>query len=366
MSKRTRTIVLLVLLALILGYIIYVLWVKPNRVREQTIAVTTVPVIAKDLTINLHTIGTVQAYNSVAVKSQVTGQLLQVAFHEGDDVKQGQPLFYIDPKPYQALLDQATAALAQDEAQLANAKAVLGRNQVLERKGFVSQQDFDAAHTNVAGLVAKVQADLAMVENAKLQLSYCTITAPIGGRTGDLKIDPGNLIKENDNTPLVMINQITPIYVRFSIPSEYLLELQHRFATHPIEISVKTESHNLQGKLSFIDNTVNADTGTILLKATFANEAVALWPGEFVKVQVPAAELSNALVIPTVAVQMGQHGAYVFVVKDNVAHLQKITTGAVQGELTVITSGLTVGDAVVTSGLLRLQDGAPVQVIAAP
>jgi membrane fusion protein, multidrug efflux system len=329
-----------------------------------------VPVVAesaeqKNVPLQIKAIGNVEAYNTVAVKSQVNGEISEVYFREGQDVKQGKMLFRIDPRPFEAALRQAESALVRDRAQAVNAKEDSKRYASLAGKGYVSVQEYDKARTNADALDAVVKADEAVVENARLQLEYTAIMSPIDGRTGAIAVQKGNIVKAND-VPLVTINQITPIYVTFSVPEQDLANIKKYQASGDLHVDVNIpQSGNkpIKGSLTFIDNKVNTTTGTIVLKATFANQDRVLWPGQFVDVVLTLTTERNRVVIPTQAVQTGQQGQYVYVIKDDLtAEFRVVTPGRLYGDLTIIDKGIAAGEKVVTDGQLRITPGVKVEV----
>ena len=314
--------------------------------------------------------GTAEPVQTVAVVSQVGGQLAKVTFKEGEDVKAGQLLIQIDPRPYQAVLDQSLGILARDQAQLANAEADLKRYEALVAKEYVTAQQYEQAKTTAQAQRATLAADRANVETARLNLQFASIRAPISGRAGSLLVKEGNLVKAGGQ-PLVTINQIHPILVRFAVPVVHLpLLRQYGSAALPVQVrpgGVSGTAAPTNGTLSFVDNAVDTLTGTILLKARFENVDGALWPGEFVNVVLALFTQGDALVVPSSAVVQGQQGPFVFVVKaDNTAETRPVAIGRVAGDLTVIEKGLEVGELVVTDGQLRLTAGAKVQVKGAP
>ncbi len=330
----------------------------------------TVPVVAetadrKNVPLQVKAIGNVEAYNTVTIKSQVNGEISEVHFRDGQDVKRGKLLFKIDPRPFESALRQAESALARDRAQAKNAQEESKRYAGLAEKGFVSAQEYDRARTNADALNAVVQADEAAAENARLQLEYTSIKAPIDGQTGAITIQKGNVVKAND-LPLVTINQITPIYVTFSVPEQDLSNIKRYQASGGLHVEVNNPQENkkpVKGSLTFIDNKVNTQTGMIILKATFANKDRALWPGQFVDVVLTLTTERNRIVVPTPAVQTGQQGQYVYVIKDDMtAELRVVTPGRLYGDWTVIDKGITAGERVVTDGQLRLVPGAKVEI----
>lgn len=338
-----------------------------KNIQSTPIAVTVSTVQQKEVTLRSHAIGKVEPFVTVAVKSRVDGELLSVGFKEGDYVKEGQIIFQIDPQPFRVALQQAEANLAHDQAQLDNFKNILQRYAPLMKKGYVSQQEYDQADANTKGQEATVMADEAAVANAKLNLDYCTIRASISGRTGNLLVNQGNLVKATDTNPLVVINQITPVYITFSLPEQQLNSIQHELHNGllPVYLQLKNQTVRAQGQVSFIDNSVDPSTGMIKLKATFENKQEEFWPGEYVEVTIPYETLPQALLIPTRAIQMSPDGAYVFVVnKDATVTLKSITTGAMVDDNTVVVAGLVAGDVVVLTGQTQLVDGSVVSVTA--
>jgi multidrug efflux system membrane fusion protein len=330
------------------------------------VPVTTARVDQRALPYEITAIGTAEPIQTVAVVAQVGGLLSKVAFKEGDDVKQGQLLFQIDPRPYQATLDQALGILARDQAQLANAEADLKRYEALVAKDYVTAQQYEQAKTAAEADRATLAADRANVETARLNLQFAAIRSPINGRTGGLLVKEGNLVKAGGQ-PLVTINQIHPILVRFSVPVIHLpLLRKYGSAALPVQVrpgGVSATTAPAHGTLSFVDNAVDTLTGTILLKAQFQNEDGALWPGELVNVVLDLFTQPNALVVPSQAVVQGQQGTFVFVVKsDNTAEVRPVLVSRVVGDLSLIDQGLSAGEVVVTDGQLRLTAGAKVQV----
>src|SRR4030043_600117 len=329
---------------------------------KPPVPVTTGTVIQKTVPVQVRAIGNVEAYSPISVKSQIDGQLIRVHFKEGQDVKKGDILFTIDPRPYEAALKQAEANFAKDSAQLENARVEVSRYAELVKKGYVAQEQYDQIRTNAAALEATVNADKALVENARLQLRYCFIYSPITGRTGNLMANQGNLIKANADNPMITINQIQPIYVTFSVPEQYLSEIKKYMAGSKVKVEVyvtRDEDHPEEGVLTFVDNTVDMTTGTIKLKGTFANKEKRLWPGQFVNVILTLTTQPNAVVAPSQAIQTGQSGDYVFVIKSDLTVESRpvVIDRTLDGE-TVVEKGLQPGDKVVTDGPLRLFPGA--------
>ena len=333
--------------------------VEPSA--SEGVPVTVAKAQRKTVPIVLRAIGNVQAYSTVAVKSRVDGQIFEAGFKEGQMVHKGDQLFTIDPRPFDAAVRQADAALARDKAQLEGAQLDLTRYSQLAKSGFAAQQKYEESKTAVESLDATVKADQAAIETAKLNQSYASIRSPIDGRTGSVLIHPGNLVKANDTNALVVINQVKPIYVSFSIPEQYLTEISQRTASSPLQVEARLGDEDEQpmiGQLTFVNNAVDTTTGTIMLKATFANDDERLVPGAFVHVRVILKTLENALVVPTPAIQVGQSGNYVYVVgADDTAQLHPVGGLIDLGNETVVTSGLNEGDRIVTDGQLRLRPG---------
>lgn len=331
----------------------------------MAVPVTVAAVSQKTVPIEVRAIGNVEAYSTVTVKSQVEGEVEQVHFLEGQDVKQGDLLFHIDARPFEARLQQAEANLARDEAEARNAQAKAARYKNLFESGIVSKDQFDQFQTSAEALDASVRADKAAVVNAKLQLGYCTIRSPIDGRTGSLLIHPGNIVKAND-TSLLVINQIQPVYVSFSVPEQFLPEIKRNMAARKLTVLATVPDDTTKpaaGDLSFINNTVDANTGTIQLKGNFSNGDRRLWPGQFVNVALRLTSWENATVVPNQAIQTGEKGQYVYVVKSDLsAELRPVSVGPSYEGDTVVEKGLGPGDQVVTDGQLLLYPGAKVEV----
>jgi multidrug efflux system membrane fusion protein len=330
----------------------------PVPVTVTTVGVKTVPV-------EVRAIGNVEALATVSVKALVAGTVETANFREGQDVKKGELLFKLDERPFRATLMQLEANLARNEAELRNAESQAGRAEKLLGEGIVSREQYDSFRTSADALMAAVRADQAAIERARIDLEYCTIQSPIDGRTGSLLFHPGNIVKSND-TVLVVINQMDPIYVSFSVPELHLSLIKRRLGSDRLPVSAAIpgeESFSAEGTLAFIDNAVDTKTGTIRLKATFSNRERKLWPGQFVNVILRLSTQEGAVVIPTQAVQTGQSGFYVYVVKsDMTTELRPILPGTEVSGLTVIQSGLKQGETVVTDGQLRLFPGAKVEV----
>src|SRR5262245_47762299 len=363
--------------------------------RPPTVPVTVSDVVPRDVPVQVRAIGNVQAYATVSVLSLVGGELFKIHFTEGQDVKAGDLLFAIDPRPFKTALQQAEAQLAQHQAQVAQAQANLAKDTAqyenarveearykkLADGGFVAREQYDQMLTNEQSLAATieadkaavttarsvVQADQAMVENARLQLSYTEIRAPIDGRTGSVLIHQGNVVKANDvGNPLVVITRIHPIYVTFAVPEQFLDRIKRYRAAGELKVDAATQApseRTARGELSFINNTVDATTGTIQLKATFANEDNSLWPGQFVNVVLTLTTERSALVIPSRAIQPGQQGPFVFIVKpDLTVESRPVVVAFTEGLDSVVAKGITSGERVVTDGQLRLIPGVRVEI----
>ena len=329
------------------------------------VPVTIATVAQKAMPIEIQVIGSVEPYSSVAIRSQITGQLISVNFREGDIVQRGQVLFELDRRPLEAALGQAQANLTRDMAQAANAEVQATRFQQLVDRGIAPREQGDTARTSVAALNATVEADRAALENAKIQLQYATITAPIAGRTGALQVHQGNLVRANDQTPLVVINEVAPISVAFTIPESRLADLRRYMSRGSLMVAATPQGSDTaaSGRIAFIDNAVDQNTGTIRIKGTFPNTDGRLWPGQFVNVLVTLSTDPTAIVVPSAAVQAGQEGTYVFAVKpDQSVEMRQVTVARTRGAESVIASGVRPGETVVTDGHLRLVPGGRISV----
>jgi multidrug efflux system membrane fusion protein len=338
---------------------------KSGKPTSAPLPVTVGTTIQKTVPVQLRAIGNVQAYSTVSVKSKVGGELVRVHFTEGQDVKKGELLFTIDPRPYEAALKQAEANLERNLALAKNAQEDVRRYEFLIQKGVVARQQYEKFRTDSDALEATVLADRAAVENAKIQLGYCSIHSPIDGRTGSLIIQQGNIIKAEDIN-LVVINQIIPIYVAFSIPEQFLPEIKKYMASGKLQVEAivpMNEERPERGVITFIDNTVDINTGTLRLKGTFANHQEKLWPGQFVNVVLILTTEPNVIVVPSQAIQIGQEGQYVFVVKqDLTVESRPVVAGRTVNGETVVQRGLRADEKVVTDGQLRLYSGAKVEI----
>lgn len=334
---------------------------KPKAKPPVPVAVATAA--RKDVPVQLKAIGNIEPFNSVAIKSQVNGQIAKVHFKDGSDVQKGALLVTLQPESFQAALNQSEAALARDLAQARFAREQAERYQQLVAEGIVTKDQYDQLRTNAESAAAAVAADRAAIANARIQLNYCYIRSPISGRTGNLSLQLGNLVKANDLT-LVTVNQISPIYATFSIPEKSLPEVKKAMAERALKIEaiVPNDPNGKEtGTISFLDNAVNAATGTIRLKGVFANADRKLWPGQFVDVVMTLGVRRDAVVVPTQAVQVGQQGQHVYVVKpDKTAEMRPVTVAAEQAGESIIEKGVAPGETVVVSGQLRLTPGAKV------
>jgi multidrug efflux system membrane fusion protein len=365
--------------------------VQAKKPGEDAVPVTIGEVVEKPMPVEIAVIGTVEAYHTVMVKSQIGGELVRVFFTEGQDVKKGDLLFQIDPRPYQQAVSQAEAALAQDEAQVMRAEATVARDVAQTRhaqiqaaryaklaaEGVISKEQNEQMNTShrsaeeltradrasLESVRAGVNSDKANLEKAKLELSYCSIRSPINGRTGNLLVHQGNVVKANDIN-LVGINQLQPIYVNFNVPGVNLAAIKRNMATGKLKVKAipKDGSPPAYGTLAFVDNNIDSTTGTILLKGIFANENRSLWPGEFLDVVLTLRTQGNATVAPSQAIQTGQQGQFVFTVKPDLHVETRLVKVAWRvGNEVVIESGLKPGDRVVTDGQLRLIPGSKIK-----
>ena len=340
----------------------------PAKKAPPPVRVVTGLVGQEDFPIAHEGIGTVQAYNTVTIRARVDGTLQKVLFREGQDVKAGDVLAVIDPRPFRAALDQAVAAKAKDEAQLANARLDFDRYAKLAQTNAATKQQVDTQKALVAQLQAAVAGDHAAIENATVQLSYTTITSPITGRTGVRLIDAGNMIHASEGAALLVVTQMEPIFVTFSLPQDVLDQLTAAMAHGAVLVEAYKQDNKTKlatGALTVVDNQIDPATGTIKLKATFANADRKLWPGAFVNVRVVSAVQHQATVVPAQAVQRGPHGLYVYVVKpDRKVAMRPITAGGTEAGKTLVETGLKPGETIVVDGQYKLQPGAKVQPIA--
>jgi multidrug efflux system membrane fusion protein len=334
---------------------------KEQPKSKPPVPVKVVQAARKNVPIQVKAIGNIEAFTSVAIKSQVGGQIARLHFAEGSDVEKGALLVSIDPDPFQATLHQFEAALAKDQAQAKFAHEQAERYAGLLKEGIVTRDQYESLRSNAESLAATLAADRAAIRNAKIQLGYCSIRSPISGRTGMIGLQPGNLVKAND-LPIVTVNQLTPIYATFSIPEKLLAEVKRAMAGKELKIEavIPNEAGATEvGTISFLDNSVNAATGTIKLKGVFANKSRKLWPGQFTDVVMTMGNRNNAVVVPTNAIQTSQQGQFIYVVKpDNTVEMRPVTASVAIGEDSVVEKGLTGGETVVVDGQLRLTPGA--------
>jgi multidrug efflux system membrane fusion protein len=320
--------------------------------------VTVVQAAQETVPVRIQAIGNVEAYATVSLRARVDGQIVEAGFKEGQEVRRGQVLFRIDPRPYEAALRQAEANALRDTAARDQARSQERRYKELLEKNFVSKEAYAQIRTNAATAEATAQASQAALDNAKLNLEYCTVHAPIEGYAGKIQVQAGNLVRANDVTPLVVINQVHPIYVNFAVPEQRLTEVREYMKSGP-----GSDQPTASGALIFVDNAVDPSTGTIRLRARFANRENTLWPGQFVNVSLRLFEQVDAIVIPSQAVQTGPQGQYVYVVgEDMLAQVRRITVQRNEGERSVIATGLAKGERVVTRGQLRLGPKTRVQI----
>jgi multidrug efflux system membrane fusion protein len=364
-----RGVIAAILALALLGIVIHLVSAnKPEkgRGREAAVPVLASTVGQKDIPVQLSAIGKVEAYATVSIKIRVTGELTQVHFREGQEVKKGDLLFTIDPRPYQAALDEAQARLERDTALLAKAEKDAERYSQLVKGDYVSADRYEQARSSADALSATVAADKAQVDSARLQLGYCYIRSPLTGRTGSLLVKQGSMIKANEDTGMMDIAQIQPIYVSFSVPERNLPAIKKYMAQGPLKVEARPPEVTQtleEGTLTFIDNQVNRQTGTILLKGTFGNQEKHLWPGQFVNVVLTLTVRPDATVVPAQAIQVGQQGQFVYVIKSDLTVESRpvVIFTTLDGEA-VVEKGLTPGEQVVTDGQLRLMPGAKVEI----
>jgi len=334
---------------------------------EAKKAVPTVPVligkvVEKSMPLRLHAIGNVETVASVAVKSRVDGQIIVTHVRDGQDLVKGDPLFQLDPKPYQSQLEQAQANLARDQAQLDYLRGQEQRYQDLLKQNFVSQEGYAQVAANIRAAQGSVSGDEAAVQHARIDLGYTTIRSPINGRAGKVMLSEGNMVKANDTLAMVVINQLAPIYVSVAVPEQYLNEIRARQKKAPLRVDVELEKGKaISGKLAFVDNSVDVATGTIKLRGIFSNDDKQLWPGQFVESWVTLRDEETALVVPTQALQTGPNGQYVYVVKDDFSvELRPVQVARTEGAETVVADGLKPGETVVVDGASRVTPGSKV------
>lgn len=371
MSAPRRALIAVACLVLIAGAAAVVFHNAPGSRAAMPKAVAAVPVnvarvVLKTVPVRLRAIGNVEPFTTVAVKARIDGQIVAVHFKEGDEVRKGDTLFEIDRRPLQAQLQQAQANLLKDRALLDHANEQDKRYKDLLEKKFVSPDAYAQIRTNSETAAAQVSADQAAIESARLQLDYCTIRSPITGYAGKIQIQEGNLVKANDTISLVVLNQVVPVNVSFSVPEQSLSAVRKYQADGELQVTAQVPNSGftpVPGKLSFIDNSTDATTGTIKLKAQFPNTDKALWPGQFVDVVLTLTHQDNAIVVPPTAIQNGPNGQYVFIVKpDGTVDMRDVKVARSEGDFTVVASGVKPGDTVVTVGQLRLAPGTKVAI----
>lgn len=336
---------------------------------ERAIAVRTVTVQIQPMPVIVEAVGTVEPAHSVQVRAQVNGVLEEVLFREGDNVQKGQLLFRIDDRALRAGLDQATATLARDQAELQEAQAQRARLKPLAEREYITRQEYAQAVASAQALTATVQADRAQVDAARVQLGYCAIRAPIAGRSGSLAVKEGNLVSVGAATPLVVINSVQPVQVAFNIPQQYLREVRSRVESSKLRVLISREQKSgtvAEGEVIFIDNTVNLQTGTVLLKARVPNQDETLWPGEFIVARLVLNVEPNAVVVPAGAVQPGQDGPFVYVMEEAKARLQPVKVSRQVESLAVIEEGLQGGEQVIVEIPYDLAPGKTIKVASEP
>lgn len=352
----------------VLGVSLLVAGCSGDDVRRDGAAAAPVHVQAvsrQDVPHLLHVVGTVKASASVEVRPRVSGEIQQVHFREGQDVKAGDPLLTIDPRPFAAVLREKRGLLAKSEAQLAKALQDRARYGKLVGGGYVSRESYEQTATDAEALRATVQSDKAAVESAALDLAYCTVTAPISGRVGALNVDKGNMVQSSSTTAVLTIHTLEPIYVSFSVPEVHLATILERLRQGAVPVTATPAGGEpARGELTLVDNEVDSRTGTIRLRATFANTDRTLWPGQFVNVDMPLGMVSGALLVPAHAVQSGREGAYVYVADaDNKAVLRKVRLLFEHNGMAVLEGEIAEGERVVTDGLVRLAPGLALKIL---
>lgn len=339
---------------------------KPDKFKDRSVPVVVGAVSKKTVPVQIRAIGNIEPYSTVSIKSRVNGELVEIHFKEGNDVNKGDMLFTIDQRPFKTALDSAKANLAKNTALYKKAQEDEKRYAELYKEQLVSRSMYEQIFANAEALKATVESDKAAEGNAELQLSYCSIYAPISGRTGSLLVNKGNQIKANDEKAMVIINQIQPIQASFSVSETSLLEIKKYMSKGRIAVEAMTSTDDekpVPGLLTFIDNSVDTATGTIRLKGTFANKERKLWPGQFVTVVMTLAMQKDALVVPSQAVQTGQGGQYVFVVKEDMTvEMRNVQVAKTINSESVIKNGLQPGEKVVTDGHIRLVPGSKVEI----
>lgn len=343
---------------------------KDGAGKKGAAPVVVAEALTKDVPVQITAVGNIQALSTVNIKSQVEGEIASVHFKEGQEVKAGDPILGIDARMYDAQLRQAEASLLKNKAQLLNTKKQLERYASILRKG-ITEEQYDNLSANAASLEASIKSDESMIDAAKLRVSYCSIKAPVSGVTGSLKVSKGNIVKANDNDrPLVTINQIKPIYAVFSVPEKNLAEIRKLMDEKKLEVTAQLSDQvsskdikPVRGSLSFIENSVDVATGSIQMKASFPNEDAGFWPGQFVNITLGLGIKKGAVTVPSQAILSGQKGEYVLVVKeDETVDFRIVKPGATINGETVINEGVTAGEKVVTDGQMKIAPGAKVKI----
>lgn len=336
---------------------------KPKGRPAAPVAVASA--VTKAVPVYIEATGTVEALAQVSIKSMINGEITKVHFREGDDVSKGAVLFTLDSRPYEATLRKAEADLARIRAQLSTARTNAERYGKLVKDGIVTSEQYEAFRTQADSLEADLEAQKANIESLRVQLSYCTIRSPLSGRTGNLLIHAGNIVKANDTVSLVTINQIRPIHVSFVIPERELSRIRPFLARGKLKVEARPAGDNSPpetGEVTFLDNAVDPATATIRLKGIFANQKSRLWPGQFATVRLNLTSIADAVTVPSQAVQTGQNGQYLFVVNGDTAELRQVKTGVSHEGATVIEQGLKPGEVVVIDGQMRVVPGGKVTV----
>jgi membrane fusion protein, multidrug efflux system len=368
--SRAAATLAAVLVAALLGWALYAHFFGARHIATAPAGPPVIPVTAgiaeaRDMPIYVRGIGTVQAYNTIAIKSRVDGQIVKVDFTEGQEVNEGDPLFEIDPRPFQAALQQAAANQQKDEALLVSAQADLQRYTELVGHGYQTRQIYDQQKATVAQLQASIKADQAQIDAAQLNLQYATIRSPIKGRTGARLVDIGNLVHASDNTALVRLTQLQPIFVSFTVPQDQFNRIRESSRSGPVAVEALAENDQTElatGKLTLIDNEIDQQTGTLHLKAAFANEDETLWPGEFVNLRLVVGTLKNAVAVPARALQSAPKGQYLFVIKgDETVEMRIVGVAEVEQDTAAIDKGLAAGERIVVDGQYRLDQGTRVR-----
>jgi multidrug efflux system membrane fusion protein len=362
---KAAAIVAVVVLAGWYGVHLYKKAHRPTPVKPA-IPVTVGVAKSQDIPVYVSGLGTVQAFNTVTIKSRVDGQITQVLFKEGQEVKAGDPLFVIDPRPYQATLEQAQGSLQRDQAQLEGAQRDLDRYEKLVTPGFQTRQSYEDQKATVGQLQGSVKTDQALIDSAKLNIEYANVRAPIDGRTGARLVDTGNFVQASAATNLVTITQLKPIFVTFTVPQDALDQIRENQAKAPLNVVAYASDNKTilaTGKLTLINNQVDTTTGTVQLKATFENTDERLWPGEFINTRLIVTVKKDAVTVPSQAIMQGPAGAYAYILKsDDTVDRQDVQIGLTQDGIATIDKGLSAGQTVVVEGQYRLTNGSKVKI----